>query len=559
MIQESEQKEPRKPEEPTVSSSRWRLSLVWLVPIVAALIALSLLVHAWMSAGPQIIIHFERATGLEAGKTLVKYKDVAVGTVTGIALSEDHSHVIATVDLNKSVADFARSDTRFWVVRPRIGASGVSGIDTLLSGAYIGVDAGKSDEPCREFTGLETPPTVINGMSGKAFVLHTDDLGSLDIGSPVYFRRIQVGQVASYRLDDDGKGVTLQVFVSSPNDRFVSNSSRFWNASGLDLSFGADGIKLDTQSMATVIAGGIAFATPDDSAPMAEENSRFILAKDQQSAMAYQNETPEYVRMRFDQAMRGLNVNAPVEFRGTNIGRVTSVFVDYDPVKRRFPVVVDAVVYPQRLGHIHDKVAHKRGDKQRQPVLFVRDMVAQGLRAQARVGNLLTGQLYIAFDFIPNAPKAELDVNARPLIMPTVGGEMNKLQEQVASIIGKVDKIPFESISSRLDDDLSELNRTLKQVNEKVLPEAQGAMAEAKRTFRSASGTLSEDSQLQQNLNQTLQELQKSARSLRTLTDMLGRHPEVLIRGRAKSAPLPGSRDDTSVTPSPSETKEAKP
>ena len=530
------------PPPPRIVRRRWRISLIWLVPVIAALIGASLLLHTWLSTGPRITISFQSAAGLEAGKTPVKYKDVTIGSVSAIELSRDRSHVIASVDLDKSAASIVRADTRFWVVRPRIGAGGISGIDTLLSGAYIGVDTGKAEESRKDFDGLENPPTVINGTPGKSFLLHSEDLGSLDIGSPVYYRRIQVGRVAAYKLDADGRGVSLQVFVEAPHDAFVTKGTRFWNASGVDLTLSADGLKLNTQSLATVVAGGIAFATPFgvDRTP-APDQTQFTLAKDQQIALAPPDGPPQFMRMRFDQSLRGLVVDAPVEFFGINIGRVIAINLDYDPAKKRFAAVVDAIVYPRRLGRVSDQLGRPGSeDEQAQAAQFVQSMVAQGLRAQARTGNLLTGQLYVALDFIPKAPKVEFDIATRPLNMPTVPGGFDKLQEQVASIVAKVEKVPFDSIGRRLDEDLAELNKTLKQVNGEMLPEVRNTLQEAQRTFGAANQVLGSDAPLQQNLNQTLQELQRSARSLRDLTDLLGRHPEALIRGRPSDpAPVP--------------------
>ncbi len=520
------------PRDPVVTRNRWRTSLVWLVPLTAALIGLSMLIHAWRSTGPEITISFKTAAGLEAGKTAVKYKDVTVGTVSSVALSDDGSRVVATVSLAKSAQSLARADTRFWVVRPRFGMTGVSGMDTLLSGAYIGVDTGASKEWRTTFTGLETPPAVISGTPGTSFAIHADDLGSLDIGSPVYYRRVQVGRVASYGLDSDGRGVSMQIFVDAPYDRFVTADTRFWNASGVDLSLGADGLKLKTQSVATIVGGGIAFATPTASITPAPAGSRFILAKDEQTAMAPPDGPAQYIELRFAQSLRGLSVGAPVEFSGINFGRVVSMKLDYDPSTQRFPMIVGIEVYPQRLGPVIEKLPKIDGDMEK-VAQFLSTMVAHGLRGQARSGNLLTGQLYISLEFVPNAPKVSYDVNARPLTLPTASGGFDQLQEQVASIVGKIDKMPLDSIGRNLDSSLSQLNSTLKQVNGQVLPATTQALQQARQTFGAAQGMLAEDGPLQENLGQTLQEVQRTARSLRTLTDLLGRHPEALLRGRA--------------------------
>ncbi len=537
---------------PVVKRRRFNASLIWLVPALAALVGLSLVINNWLQAGPQITISFQSAEGLEAGKTPVKYKNVVIGRVNKIHLSDDRSHVLVNVALEKSAESFASKDTRFWVVRPRIGLGGVSGIDTLLSGAFIGVDVGDSKEYEDEFRGLEAPPSVNHGAPGRSFTLHSDDLGSLDIGSPVYYRRIQVGRVASYQLDKDGKGVSLQIFVDGPNDKFVTRSSRFWNASGVDVTIGANGLKLDTQSLATVVAGGVAFQDPPGphDSTQAPEDNEYRLFGDQATAMAPPDGTPHYIRMRFEQSVRGLAVDAPVEFLGINIGKVVSVRLDYDEQKQRFPLVVGAVVYPQRLGAAYDKLKALAKEHGANPDLsqMVAHLVDHGLRAQARTGNLLTGQLYVALDFMPKTPKVAFDPNARPLTMPTVPGSFDKLQEQMAAIVDKLDKVPFDSIGRNLDQTLAGLDRTLKQVNGETLPAVRDTLHGVQRTMGTANDALAGDSPLQQNLGATLEQVQRMARSLRVLTDYLGGHPESLLRGRRPDA-KPADLKSVNTTP----------
>lgn len=521
--------------QPEVRKSKLGFSLIWLVPIIAALVGISLLVNHVMSAGPKISVTFLTAEGIEAGKTQVKYKNVVIGKVTTMRLSKDRTHISVMVDLDKDASAFATKGTRFWVVRPRVGAGGVSGIDTLLSGAFIGADAGDSEEDQNDFTGLETPPAVTHGAPGRRFMLHASDLGSLDIGSPVYYRRIQVGRIVSYQLDKDGKGVSLQLFVDGPNDRFVGKESRFWNASGVDVSLGADGLKLNTQSLATVIAGGVAFQDPpgpNDSTP-APEMAEYNLFNDQQTAMAPPDGKPHYIRMRFAHSLRGLSPDAPVEFLGVKVGRVVSVNLDYDPKTQTFPVVVGALVYPQRLGQANEKLKQAvGGDEDSKMVRILGALVSHGLRAQARTGNLLTGQLYIAIDFDPKAPKVAFNENAKPMEVPTTAGDFDHLQEQISSIVDKIEKIPFDSIGKNLDGTLQELHGTLKQVNTDLLPEAKKTLQGVNKTVGTANDALSEDSPLQTNIATTLEELQRTVRSVRAFTDYLGRHPESLLRGR---------------------------
>lgn len=520
---------------PEVRHRPVRISLVWLVPVAAALVGFSMVVQNWLSSGPQITVSFETAEGLEANKTQVKYKNVVIGQVTAINLSEDHTRVEATVDLDQHAEPFTREDTKFWVVRPRIGASGVSGVDTLLSGAFIGADAGRAEETRREFIGLEAPPPVIFGAEGKQFTLHTDDLGSLGIGSPLYFRRLQVGQVISFALADDGKGVEVQVFVNAPYDNFVTSDTRFWNASGVDVSIAADGLTVNTQSLSAILAGGIAFRAPNYSpdATPAEQDSEFTLFDDMRQAMAPADGPPRYVQMRFDQPLRGLNTDAPVEFLGVPVGRVVSVKLDYDEQSKSFPVIVGAVIFPSRLGAAHDKLSQTLGGNTEEHMARLMQLfVERGLRAQARTGNLLTGQLYVSLDFDPKAPTVAFDVKARPMIVPTIPGSFDKLQEQLQAMVDKLSKLPIEALADNLNGSLSELRQTLKQVNGDVLPQLQQTLERSEQTLENANQALAEGSPQRQQLGDTLQEVQRAVRSVRVLSDYLSRHPESLIRGR---------------------------
>lgn len=523
---------------PEIRQRRVRVSLVWLVPIAAALVGFSMVVQNWLSAGPQITVSFETAEGLEANKTQVKYKNVVIGQVTAINLSEDHTRVIATVELDQHAEPFTREDTKFWVVRPRIGASGVSGVDTLLSGAFIGADAGRAEETRREFVGLEAPPPVTFGAEGKQFTLRSDNLGSLGVGSPLYFRRLQVGQVISFGLANDGKGVQVQVFVNAPYDRFVTDDTRFWNASGVDVSVAADGLRVNAESLSTILAGGIAFRAPNyspDASPAAPD-SEFTLFADVRQAMAPADGPPRYVQMRFDQTLRGLNVDAPVEFLGVPIGRVVSVKLDYDEKSKSFPAVVGAVIYPSRLGTAHDKLSQSLGgDTEEHTARLMQIFVDRGLRAQARTGNLLTGQLYISLDFDPRAPQVTFDQQARPMVIPTIAGSFDKLQEQLQAMVDKLSKLPIESLADNLNGSLDELRQTLKQVNGDVLPQLQRTLERSEQTLQNANQALTDGSPQRQQLGDTLEEVQRAVRSVRVLSDYLSRHPESLIRGRNSS------------------------
>lgn len=534
--------EPPVPGPSTVKTRRFSVSLVWIVPIIAVLVGISLVVHDWMQQGPTIQISFKTGEGLTANKTEVKYRNVVIGHVTTVELSGDQKSVIATVKLNKQAENFTREDSTFWVVRARIGASGISGFDTLLSGDFIGADAGQSHSRAKAFTGLEMPPPITYGEPGKRFTLRTSDLGSLGIGSPVYYRKISVGQVVSYQLAKDGKSVDIEVFVQSPNDAFVTDNTRFWNASGIDLEAGANGFAVRTESLSSLLVGGIAFRAPqynpDDQ--VAAEDKVFELFEDEKTALAPPKGRAQYLALRFDESLRGLKTGAPVEFQGVEIGEVVSVNLDFDAEKRNFPLNVGVVIYPQRLGKAHTKLLkvldHDPNDEQRAAQLLGM-FIENGLRAQARSGNLITGQLYISLDFDPKAPKVAFDPTARPITIPTVPGSLEQLQEKFQAMVERINRLPIERIANNLDANLVELRKGLQQFNSRTLPGVQGTLQEVSKTLQSANSTLADDSPQREQLTQTLDELGRMSRSLRELADYLGRNPESLLRGRPKDAP----------------------
>ncbi|OPK08711.1 MULTISPECIES: intermembrane transport protein PqiB [Pseudomonas] len=532
---------PQAPGPAPVKTRRFSISLVWIVPIVAVLVGISLVVHSVMQEGPTITVTFKTGSGLTANKTEVKYRNVVIGVVSDVELSADQKSVNATVKLSKQAESFTRQDSQFWVVRPRIGAGGVSGIDTLLSGDYIGADIGQSNSRAKNFTGLENPPPITYGEPGKRFMLNTQDLGSLDIGSPVYYRKIPVGQVVAYALNADGKGVNIEVFIHAPNDAYVTENTRFWNASGIDVNVGANGVAVKTESLSSLLVGGIAFRAPEYSPndQPASEDKAFDLFDDQQTALAPPHGKAQYLSLRFDQALRGLKVDAPVEFLGVEFGKVVSINLDYDAKKRSFPVNVGILIYPQRLGTAHSKMLKALNHDPNDEAAGVRLMgsfIENGLRAQARSGNLLTGQLYIALDFYPKAEKVVFDPSARPVIIPTIPGSLEQLQEKLEGMVNKINQLPIERIAGNLDSNLVELRKGLVQFNARTLPGVQTTLADVSKTLQSASSTLAEDSPQREQLTQTLDELGRMSRSLRELSDYLGRHPESLLRGRPNNA-----------------------
>jgi paraquat-inducible protein B len=519
---------------PAVHNRRWIPRLVWVVPIAAALIGISLLIRDWENAGPRITISFLGGEGVQVGKTLVKYRDVTVGRVSAVVLSKDHQTVVVSADLSKDAASLLKADTQFWIVRPRIGVGSVSGLDTLLSGVYIGMKTGAATLRERQFVGLENPPALSHGPRGRELQLHAARAGSLGIGAPVYFRQFHVGRVIDENLLPDGS-TRVTVFVEAPYDGFVKPVTRFWNASGIDVRFGADGLKVQTESLAAVLAGGLAFddgpteVVPADAGMLGE----FTLYKNETEAMAPPDGDPRYIRMRFAQALRGLEVGAPVEFVGVNIGSVVAVDLGYERQNKSFPVVVTAKVYPHRMGQAYAVLAAQgKTESDETLAAFVGTLVNRGLRAQPRSASLLTGKLYIALDFLPASPRADFDASIVPLELPTVNGTFQELEASIGRLVKKVNDLPLKQIAADLHTDLKDLHETLSELRTRVLPSAVDTLSALHSTLDSADRTLDVESPLQRGVTETLTEARSTLQAVRELADYLDRHPDALLRGR---------------------------
>ena len=519
------------------------LQLVWLIPLLAALVGGWLAVKSIMDRGPVITITFASADGLEAGKTKLRYKDVDMGLVTSVVLAPDTSHVIVTAEVVKVTKRYLVEDTRFWVVRARISGGTVTGLGTLLSGSYVGMDIGQSGKAQEKFVGLEKQPIVTSEEAGRSFVLRGGNAGSIDVGTPVFFRRLQVGQVTDYALDKNGRGITFRVFVNAPYDNFVNDNTRFWQASGIDVTMDANGVRLTTQSLVSVLIGGLAFETPPESAdlPPAAMNTEFALFRSRTQALRDPETDVMKLAMTFNESVRGLSPGAEIDFRGIAFGQVTAINPVLDSANRRFNIKVEANIYPQRMRG-RDEVAGAATNDQRRALID--GMVARGLRAQLRSGNLLTGQLLVALDFFPDAPKvrprpaAKLAADAL-LEIPTMPSSLLEIQETIASIAAKVKTIPLDEVATDLRQTLRSATRMMERVDAEIMPDAQAtlvdmrhALAEARKAMSSAEQALKPESPLSQDAREAMREIARAAAAFRVLADYLDRHPEALLGGK---------------------------
>ena len=537
-----------------VSKKRSRISIVWIIPILAAVAAVGIAVQRILTEGPTITIMFKVADGIEAGKTDVKYKDVKIGHVTKVELAKDSDGVEVTAKMSKRATPLMVEDAKFWVVEPRITLSGVSGLGTILSGNYIGFAVGKSTKRQRTFTALEVPPVITGGQPGREFTLRAHDLGSLGIGSPIYYRRLQAGQVVAYDLAGDGDVVDVTIFVNAPYDRFVNPNTRFWNASGIDVSAGAGGLNVRTESLVAVIVGGIAFDTPSFAPRAAPAAARtvFDLNSDRAAAMKQRDPVAAYYVVYFTESLRGLSVGAPVTLLGLPAGEVTAIGLDLNPSTKSIRGRAEIVFYPERL------IARLQQSQAALGRTLLRDLPERhalvqylveqrGLRAQLRSGSLLTGQLYLALDFFPDAPKAKVDWSLDKPVFPVVASVLPDLEAKITNILAKLDELPLQTIGSdvskalvTLDQTLASTDKLLSGFDGKFMPELSSTFTDLRTALVSANAVLQntdatlvgKDAPAQQELRDALQEITRAARSLRVLADYLERNPNSLIFGK---------------------------
>lgn len=538
-------------------------SLIWLVPMIAALIGIGLAVKAIVGKGPTITIDFASAEGLEAGKTRIKYKDVEVGRVETIQLEDKLSHVKVTASMVPEIKAYLTGNTRFWIVRARVGAGEVSGLSTLFSGAYIAMDPGTGEQESRHFTGLETPPVVTMDTPGSYFKLRADQLGSLDIGAPVYFRQIKVGQVVQYEMQADGQAVDIKVFIRSPHDERVNQNTRFWNASGMDVAVDSSGMRIHTESILTLLEGGIAFATPaniEPGGPVDAQRHVFTLYPgfDQINEPAYARKF--LFLAYFDGTVRGLSQGAPVEFRGIKVGEVIDLKLQFNSVDATFRVPVLCAIEPDRIEVKGANGDHDAG-KSAELDMMAR-LVRKGLRAQLRTGVLLTGQLFVNLDIYPEAPPVEMAYAGEYPVLPTVPEPVQEITAGLTRLLERLEKLPIEQIGKdlgatvhhtrqlmgsrdlaqavvKLNQSLDQLERFAQGLNTQLAPQvadvleqSRKAVASGQRALSAAEKVLNADAPVSYELSQTLKELAKAARAVSALADLLDRNPQALIYGK---------------------------
>ena len=547
-------------------------SWIWLLPLATVLLVGYLVFKLVAARGPMISISFESADGLTAQQTQVKYKAVTLGTVEQIDLADDLGHVIVKVRMSEQSAAMLTDKARFWVARPRLGgglAAVETGLETLVSGAYVAVDPGpKGGKPQSEFKGLEKPPSVRSDEPGSVYFLEAEALGGLGEGAPVFYRDVAVGEVLSADLEDNGptQGVRLRIFVRAPYDRKVVPETRFWNSSGIRVNTGAGGLHVELQSIKSLLAGGIAFRAPQgaEAHPASPSESSFRLYADEpQAAIGFYGQGIPYLSY-FQSSVRGLSEGSQVQMFGKELGSVTHIDLVKDPRpghQGQLAARVAFVLQPER--------ALSDTDRQALQPDGIRALVHEQLRVVLASSSLLTGQKELSLEFVPGSkPPPALTEEAGAWVLPSEGQDLEGLSASLSQILNKVNSIPFEEIGTNASHALASLDRTVGG------PELQRAIASLDEALKEVSGLAREaksdlgpalerlpriseklesavdqaqaalgqsgygsDSKTQRSLERMMSQVGDAARSIRLLADYLNRHPESLVSGRKENQP----------------------
>lgn len=545
------------PDEPTaesqlVAGTSRGVSLIWLVPVIAVLVGGWILYKSYADKGPTITIEFTSAAGVVAGKTLVRYRDVEIGKITAVAINDDLSGVTVTAELQHGSERLLGKGTRFWVEQPEVSLTGVRGLETMLSGVYIGVDPDTKGRTRRSFAGLDDAPFIGSAQGGRYFVLDSPSRAAFNRGAPVMFRGYKVGQIVSDKLVADGSHVEIRVFVQAPYHEHITADTRFWNTSGVDVEMSADGIRVRSKALVSILIGGVSFENPpdrpaDDTAP---EEAHYTLFENRELAFE-----PNYrklpVLVYFDSSVRGLSVGAPVEFHGVRIGEVTNIRLEMVAPELTLRIPVHLAIEPQRLSLVGQMTAAQAATRAAGGDGNIRHLIALGLRAQIKTGSLLTGQKLVDFDIQRDTEPVAQHYENGVLVIPSVPTMLDSVTEKVTGILDKLQQLPLEAISEDLrgalqaarhlmenaDTDigpaLKSLTRTLdeadkfaQQLNTSIGPRATATLGQAD-AFAARLNT-----DMAPQMEEALRELKDAARAIRAMSDYLERHPDALLKGK---------------------------
>jgi len=539
----------------TTGRSR-RLSAIWIIPLVAVAIGAWLAWDTWSKQGPTIRISFDTGEGLQAGQSQLKFREIVFGTVKSLDLAPDHAHVVVTVATTHEAKPLLTEKTIFWVVKPRLFAGNVSGLETLLSGSYIGMVPGEAGGKAqREFVGQEDPPILRANVPGHTFVLKAKRLGSISLGSPVFFRDLNVGEVLGWDIADMAEYVTIRTFVRAPYDGYVHDETRFWNASGVSVKLGAAGVDVQLESLKALLLGGIAFDTPEAEIHTAETSESHVFplfaSRDEANNASYTRKIPTI--SYFSGSVKGLAPGSEVTMHGLKVGYVTNVRLQYDPAKDIVLAPVRYVIEPERVVGVGVRVFKTDEES-------VEAILKGGLRASLQSASLLTGQQVVTLDFVADAPEVPVTKEGEDFVLPTTeSGGFAGLASSANDLLGKVNQIPFDQIGKSLNGILKSVNDMtqgpqlkkaltdlsamiasaqgmVQRLDTKQLPQLtsnlEKTLTSANKLVLSLDSGYGDNTKFNRDLDRLMAQTSDAVQSMRALADLLARHPEALVKGR---------------------------
>ncbi|MEH6494235.1 MAG: MlaD family protein [Pseudomonas marincola] len=558
---------------PVVRRGYTGLMSIWLIPLIAICIAGWLIIQSVLDKGPEISISLASAKGLEAGKTALKYKDVVIGVVARIEIPDEREGIDVIVSINKEASKYLTETARFWVVSPAISLEGVSGLETLLSGAYLEIDPGNGGDTAYTFKGLEVPPVITSKTSGKEYIVRSDRLGNIKRGTPVIYKGLQVGKILGYRLADDQKTVELITFIEAPHTDLIFEGTRFWNAGSVSINVSATGVEMGASSLAALLSGAIEFLPParTQNSALASEGHEFHLygGRNAMDEARFTERLP-YL-LYFDGSVSGLEVGAPVEFKGIKIGSVRDITLEIEQDTGNYYIPVLIEIEPQRIA-VQDYGTNSGSAPIKQNVLRQRaleSLINRGLRARLKSKNFLTGQLIVDLDLFPNKPAIFVSRNTDYQELPTLPTELEEITTSLTRLVEKIEKLPIEKLANSLirtaeglegiisegqlietigeyRDLAKSVSSMIDQVNKETLPRISDAVDEGKgalkrvdetlesatKLFATADAALSDGSPLKYDLTIMMRELSAASRSVRNLAEFLERNPSALLGGK---------------------------
>ena len=525
----------------TRRGSEMKISRIWLVPAVALMIGIWMIYSHWSGLGTLVEITFVRGEGIQAGTTKVRRKNVDIGEVLDLRLSEDAENVVLSVRIFPHAANLLRRDSQFWVVRPRVGAGDISGLSTLLSGAYIEMSPGSDDELADRFRGLERPPVTPLGTPGLRVTLDSTGNRTLNEGDPILFQGIEVGRIEVVSFDGQRRRTYYDAFIAAPYDRLVTENTRFWFSSGLNVDVSADGIRFEVSSLSTLLVGGVAFDVPAGQPlgdPITERAFFTIFPRESAIRETLYENALSFVVL-FEDSIRGLHPGAPVEYRGVKVGEVVRTDIDYPEIGNilepdsKIPVLID--IEPARLGFPDDLSVLDDVDDQ------LSELIGDGLRAGLATGNLLTGQKYIELEHIGvrSAQAQEFDGYT---VIPSIDMALDQLLANASQTLDTINKLPLEEIAGSARNALDAMTATLAEFRRSAGPleqilanpashELMGTLNDTLISFQKMVTDFSEGSATNSDLQQSLQSLEQTLNELEPVLRNLRRNPNSLIFG----------------------------